>query len=79
MQTIPANSIAANNWTMGAMDLGSASTQIAFIPQNPGQVTSPNKAFVQVFDKEYEIYTASYQCYGIQQAYNRYVAALIKV
>lgn len=52
---------------IGALDLGGASTQISFIPNNSVKV--PESAYnLQLYGYKYEVYTHSYLCYGQDQA-----------
>ncbi|KAJ8386576.1 hypothetical protein AAFF_G00169020 [Aldrovandia affinis] len=53
--------------TMGALDLGGASTQITFVSQQ--QVESPeNSIYFRLYGKDYHVYTHSFLCYGKDQA-----------
>uniref|UniRef100_A0A8C5SZW5 Ectonucleoside triphosphate diphosphohydrolase 3 n=1 Tax=Laticauda laticaudata TaxID=8630 RepID=A0A8C5SZW5_LATLA len=49
--------------TIGALDLGGASTQISFIPEET-IYTSNSTLQVQLFGYQYSVYTYSFQCYG---------------
>ncbi|XP_076981684.1 ectonucleoside triphosphate diphosphohydrolase 1 isoform X2 [Tamandua tetradactyla] len=53
--------------TVGALDLGGASTQITFVPQ--GDIESPANALLfRLYGKDYSVYTHSFLCYGKDQA-----------
>nr|KAF6322261.1 ectonucleoside triphosphate diphosphohydrolase 1 [Pipistrellus kuhlii] len=57
-----------NEETYGALDLGGASTQITFVPQNQ-TIESPNNAlYFRLYGKDYNVYTHSFLCYGKDQA-----------
>ncbi|KAF5911250.1 hypothetical protein HPG69_019618 [Diceros bicornis minor] len=54
--------------TYGALDLGGASTQITFVPQN-NSIESPDNALrFRLYGKNYSVYTHSFLCYGKDQA-----------
>ena len=59
----------------GALDLGGASTQITFVPQNKSLATKHFK----LYGKDYPVYTKSYLCYGLTEIYRRFLAQLAKV
>ncbi|KAM7540324.1 hypothetical protein Aperf_G00000028810 [Anoplocephala perfoliata] len=61
--------------TVGALDLGGASTQIAFIPKDHG--AAPHTAPRKLFGKSYMIYSYSYLCYGKSAAENRIWAEIL--
>ncbi|XP_043912866.1 ectonucleoside triphosphate diphosphohydrolase 1 isoform X3 [Protopterus annectens] len=53
--------------TYGALDLGGASTQITFVPEE--QIESPqNLSYFRLYGRSYNVYTHSYLCYGKDQA-----------
>ncbi|XP_063071558.1 ectonucleoside triphosphate diphosphohydrolase 8 [Engraulis encrasicolus] len=63
---------------LGALDLGGASTQIAFTPKEP--VTQPNsEESLQLYGHKYGVYTHSYLCYGKDQAMRQLQAYLVAV
>ncbi|KAK0052029.1 ectonucleoside triphosphate diphosphohydrolase 2-like isoform X1 [Biomphalaria pfeifferi] len=63
--------------SIGAMDLGGASTQITFVPRD--QSTEPEFIKdVKLFGKKYGVYTHSYLCYGVAEVTKRILASLIK-
>ncbi|XP_060072509.1 ectonucleoside triphosphate diphosphohydrolase 2-like isoform X2 [Ylistrum balloti] len=76
---------AGNSWqmsatgdgTVGAMDLGGASTQITFYP---GNVTMPPgyEQDLMLYGMNYSVYTHSYLCYGVNEITRKYRALLIK-
>ncbi|CAM1317943.1 ENTPD1 (predicted) [Pycnogonum litorale] len=60
--------------TSGSLDLGGASTQIAYETRSLSRYNS----FVQLFKKNHTVYTRSYLCYGMKQIRLRHLASLIK-
>uniref|UniRef100_A0A8C8S6G5 Ectonucleoside triphosphate diphosphohydrolase 3 n=1 Tax=Pelusios castaneus TaxID=367368 RepID=A0A8C8S6G5_9SAUR len=64
--------------TTGALDLGGASTQISFVPEESVQ-NSNSTLLVQLYGYEYSVYTHSFQCYGRDEAEKRLLALLVKV
>uniref|UniRef100_A0A8D2J693 Ectonucleoside triphosphate diphosphohydrolase 3 n=1 Tax=Varanus komodoensis TaxID=61221 RepID=A0A8D2J693_VARKO len=53
--------------TTGALDLGGASTQISFIPEESTEA-SDSMLQVQLYGYPYKVYTHSFQCYGRDEA-----------
>jgi Golgi nucleoside diphosphatase len=64
---------------LGALDLGGASTQITYIPELKDSLHHGYNATVTLYGSEYNVYTYSYQCYGLNEAYRRYLAQLVLV
>ncbi|XP_038046763.1 uncharacterized protein LOC119720971 [Patiria miniata] len=64
--------------TFGALDLGGASTQITFIPEDPSQIPPEYRANLRLYGKDYELYTHSFLCYGADEAQRRLEANLVK-
>uniref|UniRef100_A0A8C4YSC8 Ectonucleoside triphosphate diphosphohydrolase 3 n=1 Tax=Gopherus evgoodei TaxID=1825980 RepID=A0A8C4YSC8_9SAUR len=62
--------------TMGALDLGGASTQLSFVPEECMQ-NSNSTLQVQLYGYEYSVYTHSFQCYGRDEAEKRLLASLV--
>nr|AAL37302.2 ecto-nucleoside triphosphate diphosphohydrolase-1 [Torpedo marmorata] len=61
--------------TVGALDLGGASTQITFVPD--GEIESlDNSMHFRLYGKNYEMYTHSYLCYGKDQALKMFLQKL---
>ena len=60
--------------TVGSLDLGGASTQIAFqvFDQSPGYRPSE-----KLFSQQYNLFARSYLCYGVNEARGRFLAHLI--
>lgn len=54
--------------TYGALDLGGASTQITFVPQNQTIESPQNALYFRLYGKNYNVYTQSFLCYGKDQA-----------
>ncbi|KAF6108530.1 ectonucleoside triphosphate diphosphohydrolase 1 [Phyllostomus discolor] len=54
--------------TYGALDLGGASTQITFVPQNQATESPQNALYFRLYGKDYNVYTHSFLCYGKDQA-----------
>ncbi|XP_017590050.1 PREDICTED: ectonucleoside triphosphate diphosphohydrolase 3 isoform X1 [Corvus brachyrhynchos] len=63
--------------TMGALDLGGASTQISFISEDPEE-HSNSTLQVKLYGYNYNVYTHSYQCYGRDEAEKRLLALLLQ-
>lgn len=59
--------------TVGSLDLGGASSQIAFEVPNE----SPYTASEKLFNRKYNLSARSYLCYGVNEAYRRFLASLI--
>ena len=59
---------------MGSLDLGGASTQIAFqvFDQPPG-----HKPSEKLFSQQYNLFARSYLCYGVNEARGRFLASLV--
>ncbi|KTG04545.1 hypothetical protein cypCar_00000704 [Cyprinus carpio] len=53
--------------TLGALDLGGASTQITFVPQQKIE-SSDNSIDFRLYGNNYHLYTHSFLCYGKDQA-----------
>lgn len=62
----------------GSLDLGGASAEIAFLApaprDNPG---SPYLINASLYDRNYTLYARTYLCYGLNEAYARFLAYLI--
>nr|XP_033817668.1 ectonucleoside triphosphate diphosphohydrolase 8 isoform X3 [Geotrypetes seraphini] len=63
--------------TLGALDLGGASTQITFHPSGAIEDTD-TKMFFRLYGYNYKVYTHSYLCYGQDQALKMLLANLTK-
>lgn len=68
------NSATMNGNTVGALDMGGASTQITFVPTKPAE----NSNKLTLYGKEYEVYTHSFLCYGLKEAQIKFLAQLVK-
>ncbi|XP_004457018.1 ectonucleoside triphosphate diphosphohydrolase 1 isoform X2 [Dasypus novemcinctus] len=54
--------------TFGALDLGGASTQITFVPQDRSFESPANFLQFRLYGTDYSVYTHSFLCYGKDQA-----------
>ncbi|CAG5125354.1 unnamed protein product, partial [Candidula unifasciata] len=63
--------------SIGAMDLGGASTQMTFVPENGTLVPPAYSRQLQLFGHNYTVYTHSYLCYGVQEISRQIFAYLI--
>ncbi|NXP45065.1 ENTP3 diphosphohydrolase, partial [Heliornis fulica] len=63
--------------TVGALDLGGASTQISFIPED-SQDNVNSTVQVKLYGYNYNVYTHSFQCYGRDEAEKRFLALLLQ-
>ncbi|VDL94839.1 unnamed protein product [Schistocephalus solidus] len=69
--------------TVGALDLGGASSQISFVPK-PETIEAnlsdykSQVANLQLFGETYRLYSSSFLCYGTEASRMRYLAALIE-
>ncbi|KAH9285738.1 Ectonucleoside triphosphate diphosphohydrolase 1 [Echinococcus granulosus] len=61
--------------TIGALDLGGASTQITFVPEN--NKPAPHTSTRNLFGKAFNLYSYSYLCYGKSAAEKRIWAEII--
>jgi len=65
--------------TLGALDMGGVSTEMTFVPENASAIQPHYRTSVQLHGEEYEMYSHSYQCYGLNEGYRRYLAHLVQV
>lgn len=65
--------------TIGALDMGGASTQITFYSPKIEEIPVDYKEDLELYNRNYTVYTHSYLCYGINEAIRRYQAHLVKV
>ncbi|XP_060790955.1 ectonucleoside triphosphate diphosphohydrolase 2 [Neoarius graeffei] len=63
--------------TVGALDLGGASTQITFINQEKMEDLD-NSMTLRLYGRDYSLYTHSYLCYGTNEVLRRLLAHLLK-
>lgn len=63
--------------TVGSMDLGGASTQIAFQVEDSGN--GPDYLKVKLYGYHYTVYTHSFLCYGKNEADKRILDKIIQV
>lgn len=64
--------------TIGALDLGGASTQITFETSEKVE-DKDNEMKLNLYGKTYRLYTQSFLCYGQDQVLKKLLAHLIKV
>ncbi|XP_076194938.1 ectonucleoside triphosphate diphosphohydrolase 1 isoform X1 [Aptenodytes patagonicus] len=60
--------------TSGALDLGGASTQITFVPNEHSSESPENLLYFRLYGKDYRVYTHSFLCYGKDQALQQKLA-----
>lgn len=65
--------------TVGSMDLGGASTQIAFAVQDDEDSEGPDFLRVKLYGYPYNVYTHSFLCYGKNEAGKRILDKIVKV
>lgn len=58
--------------TVGALDLGGASTQITFVPGQQVE-SSDNSIDFRLYGNDYHLYTHSFLCYGKDQVLKLYL------
>jgi len=79
LQFLSAPFSAKHGKTVGAMDMGRASTEMSFIPENPAAMEPGYSELVRFRGENYTVYSHSYPCYGLNEAYRRYLAHLVQV
>ncbi|XP_048876665.1 ectonucleoside triphosphate diphosphohydrolase 2-like [Brienomyrus brachyistius] len=67
----------ANTETIGALDLGGASTQITFVTREAAE-DRRNHMTLRLYGQDYNLYTHSFLCYGQGQMLLRLVASLMQ-
>ncbi|NWR71100.1 ENTP1 diphosphohydrolase, partial [Centropus unirufus] len=60
--------------TSGALDLGGASTQITFVPNELSSESPEDLLYFRLYGKDYLVYTHSFLCYGKDQALQQKLA-----
>ncbi|KAI5253641.1 ectonucleoside triphosphate diphosphohydrolase 2 isoform X1 [Manis pentadactyla] len=63
--------------TLGAMDLGGASTQITFETASPAEDPA-NEVQLRLYGQHYRVYTHSFLCYGRDQVLRRLLASALQ-
>ncbi|XP_057581225.1 ectonucleoside triphosphate diphosphohydrolase 2 [Hippopotamus amphibius kiboko] len=63
--------------TLGAMDLGGASTQITFETASPAEDPA-NEVQLRLYGQHYRVYTHSFLCYGREQVLRRLLASVLQ-
>lgn len=64
--------------TLGAMDLGGASTQITFETTRPSEDPG-NEVHLRLYGQHYRVYTHSFLCYGRDQILLRLLASALQI
>lgn len=64
--------------TVGALDLGGASTQITFVNQEEVEDLEDSMT-LRLYGQNYSLYTHSYLCYGKTEVLHRLLAHLLTV
>jgi len=72
------DSLYQNN-TVGALDMGGASTQITFYSPDHAHIPDNYRKDMTLYGNNFTVYTHSYLCYGINEAIRQYQAILVKV
>lgn len=67
------------NGTVGALDMGGASTQITFYTPEYHNIPDDYRKDMMLYGRNYSVYTHSYLCYGINEAIRQYQSILVKV
>ncbi|XP_024418026.2 ectonucleoside triphosphate diphosphohydrolase 2 [Desmodus rotundus] len=63
--------------TLGAMDLGGASTQITFETASPAEDPA-DEVQLRLYGQQYRVYTHSFLCYGRDQVLKRLLASVLQ-
>ena len=66
-----AGDLKAGRVVVGALDMGGASAQLA------AQLPSGNNIVVDILGNDFEVYSVSHLCYGINEAARRFTASLV--
>jgi hypothetical protein len=74
-QVMAAVGLYGSNSMSGALDLGGASEQITFVPQN---LPSHGRVDLRLYGQNYTVYTHSYLCFGRNEANRQLLASLVK-
>ncbi|CAH1783850.1 unnamed protein product [Owenia fusiformis] len=64
--------------TLGALDMGGASTQITFLHNHDASIPVEYAKKVRLYGHDYNLYSYSFLCYGIKEAVRRYRVNLLK-
>lgn len=72
------------NTTVGIIDMGDVSLEIAFNAEHlnastKGAIQNESAHSVDLFGQTYDIYSKSYLCYGLKEALRQWFATLAKV
>jgi hypothetical protein len=65
--------------TVGALDMGGASTQITYLPDSSVTLPLEYSKELLLYGSTYNVYTHSFTCYGLMEAHRRYLGQLVKV
>ena len=69
----------AKSDTIGALDLGGASTQITFIPQDTKDIPEEMSSTFTLYGHKYTVFTHSCLCFGQNEAQRKLKASLVLV
>ncbi|XP_013419262.1 ectonucleoside triphosphate diphosphohydrolase 8 [Lingula anatina] len=64
--------------TLGAMDMGGASTQLSFVPAHPDQLPRNYTSDIVIYGEKYDLYSNSFLCYGKVEAERQMRAVLVE-
>ncbi|XP_023217279.1 ectonucleoside triphosphate diphosphohydrolase 2-like isoform X1 [Centruroides sculpturatus] len=65
------------NSTVGTLDLGGASTQIAYEVKDRKEIENDTVTTLTLYGNKHDIFSESYLCFGVNEAIRRYHAALV--
>ncbi|XP_057306310.1 ectonucleoside triphosphate diphosphohydrolase 8-like [Hydractinia symbiolongicarpus] len=74
------NKVPAKNNTklIGALDMGGASMEVAFVPDNASSIPENYTSDFILYGVNYTLYTHSYLCYGLKEAQRKVLADLVE-
>ncbi|XP_065295721.1 ectonucleoside triphosphate diphosphohydrolase 8 [Dermacentor albipictus] len=61
--------------TLGALDLGGASTQISYAVAS--DISGDDVSSLQLYGERYNVFSVSYLCYGVNELHRRYLAQIV--
>lgn len=68
--------VGASKPTVGALDMGGASTQVSFESRDSDEDSEED---ILLYGNTYDVYSHSYLCYGFDEANRKYKALLVQV